>query len=129
MWHCKLFLLLVPLWTLTAVVASPHANGFSLAVNPKADASRNFVRDWAAARHKWGKGVPREIASAFALSDSRESFSDLTVSMRWELTLCSWHCRCRTHGKRRYLRSRCADWKPPTDLETGPGYWIFRLVS
>lgn len=82
MWHCKLFLLLVPLWTLTAVVASPHANGFSLAVNPKADASRNFVRDWAAARHKWGKGVPREIASAFSLSDSREPFFELTVTLR-----------------------------------------------
>ncbi|KAK4061142.1 uncharacterized protein Triagg1_10481 [Trichoderma aggressivum f. europaeum] len=70
MWHCILFVLLAPLWTLVTVVASPNPAGFSLAVNPKADASRNFVRDWAAARHKWGKGVPREIASAFALSDS-----------------------------------------------------------
>lgn len=73
MWHFILFLLLVPLWPL--VSASPSSNatrspdGFALAVNPKRNASRNFVRDWAAARHKWGKGVPKEIASSFALID------------------------------------------------------------
>ncbi|UKZ77313.1 hypothetical protein TrVFT333_005033 [Trichoderma virens FT-333] len=69
MWHCVFFLLFARLWTL--VTATPSSNtGFSLAVNPKPDASRNFVRDWTAARRKWGKGVPRDIASALSLSGS-----------------------------------------------------------
>ncbi|KAM0469972.1 hypothetical protein ACHAPX_010227 [Trichoderma viride] len=73
MWHYILVLLLVPLWLLASAFPSPNIArspaGFALAVNPKKDASRNFARDWAAARHKWGKGVPKEIASSFALID------------------------------------------------------------
>lgn len=84
MWHYILFLLFALLWTLSRAAPSPNTpmppGGFSLAVNSKGDASRNFVRDWAAARHKWGRGVSRDVASTFSMSDSREPF----------LTACLW---------------------------------------
>lgn len=49
--------------------------GFSLEVEKSPGAKRDFVRDWAAARQKWGKGVPSEVSSMFSLLDSGEPFS------------------------------------------------------
>lgn len=89
MWHYILvLLLLVPLWPLASAFPSPNAAkspaGFALAVNPKKYASRNFVRDWAAARHKWGKGVPGEIASSFALIDGgKSSLERVSLLVSW----------------------------------------------
>jgi hypothetical protein len=53
---------------------SDLSGGFSLAVSTKPDSERDFVRDWAAAHQKWGRGVPEEIASTFfTLLDSGQS--------------------------------------------------------
>lgn len=85
MWPLILVLFFVPLWPLASAFPSSNAArspaGFALAVNPKRDASRDFVRDWAAARHKWGKGVPREIASSFALLDGGKVSLNTRVSL------------------------------------------------
>ncbi|VUC22787.1 unnamed protein product [Clonostachys rosea] len=43
---------------------------FSLSVAETYHQSKGFVRDWAAARQKWGKGVPKDVATAFSLLDS-----------------------------------------------------------
>ncbi|KAL6885106.1 aspartic peptidase domain-containing protein [Trichoderma longibrachiatum] len=74
MWHRFILLLfLTPLWT-SLVNAVPFSDtpphGFSLAVTRKSDASRSFVRDWAAAHHKWGNGVPEEVAAKLSLTDT-----------------------------------------------------------
>lgn len=81
MWHRFILLLfLTPLWT-SLVNAVPFSDtpphGFSLAVTRKSDASRSFVRDWAAAHHKWGNGVPEEVAAKLSLTDTREFLSFL----------------------------------------------------
>lgn len=99
MWHYILVLLLVPLWPLASAFPSPNIArspaGFALAVNPKKDASRNFARDWAAARHKWGKGVPKEIASSFALIDGgKPSLGVSLLIYNQMLRMCSWSGRC-----------------------------------
>ena len=59
---------------LSDALQSSSQHGFSLAVRPRSDASRrDFVRDWAAAHRRWGHGgVPKEVATKFSLSDSRE---------------------------------------------------------
>ena len=50
---------------------SDLSKGFSLAVSRKADSERDFVRDWAAAHQKWGRGVPEQVSSTFfSLLDS-----------------------------------------------------------
>lgn len=99
MWHYILVLLLAPLWPLASASPSPNVArspaGFALAVNPKKDASRNFVRDWAAARHKWGKGVPREIEASFALIDGgKPSLGVSWLIHNQMLRMCSWSGRC-----------------------------------
>ncbi|CAH0014582.1 unnamed protein product [Clonostachys rhizophaga] len=43
---------------------------FSLSVAATSHQSRGFLRDWAAARQKWGKGIPKDVATAFSLLDS-----------------------------------------------------------
>jgi hypothetical protein len=45
---------------------------FSLSVAATSHQSRGFLRDWAAARQKWGKGIPKDVATAFSLLDSSE---------------------------------------------------------
>jgi hypothetical protein len=99
MWRYVLILLLVPLWPLASAFPSPNVArspaGFALAVNTKIHASRNFVRDWAAAHHKWGKGVSREVASSFALLDDGKSSLYLSLLIHNQmLRMCSWSSRC-----------------------------------
>ncbi|KAK5997261.1 Endothiapepsin [Cladobotryum mycophilum] len=75
MWKLISLLLFMPLtWLTAAAVVSPTVNqtparGFSLPVAPKNDAKRDFVRDWAAVRHKWGGGVPKD-SSMFSLLEN-----------------------------------------------------------
>lgn len=63
---------------LTEALAAPHsqennhASGFSLSVSKTKNSKRDFVRDWAAARQKWGKGVPQNILNTFSLVDDSE---------------------------------------------------------
>ncbi|KPM38443.1 hypothetical protein AK830_g8144 [Neonectria ditissima] len=45
------------------------ASKFSLPVSKGQGSKRDFVRDWAAARQKWGKGIPKDVVSAFSLLD------------------------------------------------------------
>ncbi|KAK7413201.1 hypothetical protein QQX98_007925 [Neonectria punicea] len=42
---------------------------FSLPVSKGQGSKRDFVRDWAAARQKWGKGIPEDVLSTFSLLD------------------------------------------------------------
>lgn len=43
------------------------AAGFSLPVAQRQGYGRDFVRDWAAARRKWGMGVSSEVISMLAV--------------------------------------------------------------
>ncbi|CAH0041422.1 unnamed protein product [Clonostachys solani] len=43
---------------------------FSLSVAETSHQSRGFLKDWAAARQKWGKGIPKDVATAFSLLDN-----------------------------------------------------------
>lgn len=58
----------------TAALVPPRlhgksTSGFSLLVSKTQGSKRDFVRDWAAARQKWGKGIPDDVLSAFSLLD------------------------------------------------------------
>ncbi|KAH8694689.1 aspartic peptidase domain-containing protein [Ilyonectria robusta] len=58
----------------TAALVPPRlhpksTSGFSVPVSKTQSSKRDFVRDWAAARQKWGKGIPNDVLSAFSLLD------------------------------------------------------------
>ncbi|KAH7146401.1 aspartic peptidase domain-containing protein [Dactylonectria macrodidyma] len=59
---------------LTAALVPPdlHAkpsSGFSIPVSKTKGSKRDFVREWAAVRQKWGKGIPNDVMSTFSLLD------------------------------------------------------------
>lgn len=48
-------------------------SSFSLPVAKTQSSKRDFVKEWAAARQKWGKGVPDDVVSTFGLLDDSKS--------------------------------------------------------
>ena len=83
MWHCIsfLFLLLLPvLSTAVAIpsvdsVTSPSIDTFSLSVSRKNVGKRDFVREWTAARQKWGGRDAGPAASMFSLAEDGKRLS------------------------------------------------------
>ncbi|KAF7562394.1 hypothetical protein G7046_g1749 [Stylonectria norvegica] len=70
----RLLVLVALLASLASAISLPSrgtapAKRFSLSASKPSGAKRDFVRDWAAARQKWGKGVPEEVVSTFSLAD------------------------------------------------------------
>ena len=62
---------------LAATTPSAHKKrdpnkSFTLSVAEKPVRTRNYIRDWAAAQQKWGKGVPDSAISAFSLKNDGE---------------------------------------------------------
>ncbi|KAI5456415.1 aspartic peptidase domain-containing protein [Mariannaea sp. PMI_226] len=49
--------------------AKHAASAFSLPVRKTQSSKPNFVREWAAARQKWGKSIPENVVSTFSLID------------------------------------------------------------
>jgi uncharacterized protein YceK len=52
-----------------AAASGGSSNSFSLPVDEKPGYTRNYVRAWAAAHQKWGKGIPSSVISTFSLMD------------------------------------------------------------
>ncbi|KAF5642840.1 hypothetical protein F52700_3066 [Fusarium sp. NRRL 52700] len=64
-------LLIVSITSASAAVTPQHKGrkGFSLEATKNSNSKPDFVREWAAAHQKWGKGVSPETLSAFSLLD------------------------------------------------------------
>lgn len=68
-----LFATLISSLALAAALPLASPSGFSLHVAEARHGKRDFVHDWAAARQKWGQGVPEDVVSMFSLADGSES--------------------------------------------------------
>lgn len=59
------------------------APGFSLAVPSRASEKRDFVREWANARMRWGGSVPDSVHSMFKLGDAGKNTLRVYFPLSW----------------------------------------------
>lgn len=70
LWHSLLAAATASASVLPIRDAPEPVSSFALDVARRETGKRDFMREWTAARQKWGGNVPSKGASAFSLADS-----------------------------------------------------------